>query len=137
MPDTTVPSEVRALASELAAPKPMRRGSVSDRYVKCNKPGCPCAERPDARHGPYTSVSRVVKGRTQSRWLDAEQAALARQQVETGQAFRRRVEAYWRACEHWADTQLEDAEAAAPEAAKKGAAKRSSTRRSSPRSPRS
>ncbi len=115
----------------------MRRGSVSEHYVKCNKPGCPCAGGADARHGPYYSVSRVVKGRTRSRWLDADQAKLVRQQVEAGQQFRKHVEAYWQACEQWADAQLEAPEAASHEAAKKGGSKRRSRLRSSPRSKRS
>jgi hypothetical protein len=131
-----VPSEVQALALALAEPKPMRRGSLSERYVKCNKPGCPCAEKPEARHGPYYSVSRVVKGQTQSRWLQREQALRVREQVEAGHEFRKHIEAFWEACEQWADAEL-----AAPEAAlraqKKGASKRSSTRSSSPRSKRS
>ena len=134
MPHGAVPSDVQALARELAEPKPMRRGSVSERYVKCNKPGCPCGERTDARHGPYYSVSRVVKGRTQSRWLDAEQATLVRRQVETGHQFRKKVDAYWEACEHWADAQLPEPGDAWPGEAKKGASKGPSKRRSSPRS---
>ena len=73
MANSTVPGDVEALLARLAEPKPMRRGSVSERYVKCNKPGCPCAENPEARHGRYFCVSRVVKGKTQSRWLDTEQ----------------------------------------------------------------
>ena len=98
----------------------MRRGSVSERYVKCNKAGCACADRDDARHGPYYSITRVVKGRTKSRWLDTEQARQVREQVSTGQKFRELVEAYWQACEQWADAQLEDSKAASQEAAKKG-----------------
>ncbi len=39
-------------------PKPMRRGALSERYVKCSKKGCACAESPDARHGPYYSLTR-------------------------------------------------------------------------------
>jgi hypothetical protein len=130
MPDSTVPPEVRALAEELAQPRPMRRGSVSERYVKCNKPGCPCGEHPEARHGPYYSVSRVVKGRTTSRWLTAEQASRVREQVEAAHQFRKQVQAYWQACEQWADGQLEAAEATSQEAAKKGASKRRSRPRS-------
>jgi len=137
MPDSTVPANVRALASQMAEPKPMRRGSVCERYVKCNKVGCPCTSDPEARHGPYYSVSRVVKGRTQSRWLDAQKANQVREQVEAGQEFRRHMEAYWQACEQWADAQLEAPEAASQEAAKKGASKRRSKPRSSPRSKRS
>lgn len=134
MLNTVVPEEVRALARRLAEPRPMRRGSVSERYVKCNKAGCLCSERPDARHGPYYSVSRVVKGRTRSRWLDAEQAKQAREQVAAGQEFRKQVEAYWQACEQWADAELEASKAASAEAAKKGASKRRSRRKSSRRS---
>jgi len=137
MPDPTAPEDVQELAVRLAEARPMRRGSVSERYVKCNKPGCPCADRPQARHGPYFSVSRVVKGKTQSRWLDGEQAKRVRQQVEAGQQFRKHVEEYWQACERWADAQLEVAEAASQEAAKKGGSKRPSKPRSSPKSQRS
>ena len=137
MPNPTVPPDVRRLADQLVQPRPMRRGSVSERYVKCNKAGCPCGARAVARHGPYYSVSRVVQGRTQSRWLDAEQATVVRQQVEAGQEFRRHVETYWQACEQWADAELDGPEAASQEVAKKGASKRRSKRRSSPRSKRS
>ncbi|MBI4331433.1 MAG: hypothetical protein HY673_09150 [Chloroflexi bacterium] len=134
MSDISIPSEVRGLASELAKPMPMRRGSVSERYVKCNKPGCPCGERSDARHGPYYSLSRVVRGRTQSRWLGTEQAAVVRQQVEAGQRFRKKIDAYWEACEQWADAQLAGTGEVSTEETKKGALKKPSKRRSSPKS---
>jgi hypothetical protein len=137
MPDSTIPVGVRALASQLAEPKPMRRGSVSERFVKCNKAGCPCASRSEARHGPYYSVSRVVKGRTRSRWLRAEQARQVREQVEAGQQFRKHVEAYWQVCEQWADAQLDAPGAASQEAAQRGGSKQRSKPRSSPRSKRS
>ncbi len=50
--------------------------------------------------------------------------------------FRKQVEAYWQACERWADAQLDSPEAASQEAAKKGGSKRRSTPRSSRRSKR-
>ena len=130
------PTPVRTLAAQVAAPTPMRRGSLSERYVKCSKPGCACAERPAARHGPYFSLTRTVGGRTQSRFVPAAQAARVRQQIAAGQQFRKHVEAYWQACEHWADAELDAPAAAAKEAAKKGPAKRPSPRRSSTRSKR-
>jgi hypothetical protein len=138
MPDPVdVPAVVEELARRLAKPKPMRRGSLSVRYLKCNKPGCACAEDPDARHGPYTSVVRTVRGQTRSRLVPAAQAALLRQQIESGQRFRKDVEAYWQACETWADAEIDAAQAASQEAAKKGGSKKRSTRKSSPRSKRS
>lgn len=131
-----VPARVQELAAQLAEPQPMRRGSVSERYVKCSKPGCACAKQPEERHGPYYSLTRAVAGRTQSRFLSAPQAELVRRQVEAGRRFRRQVDAFWEACEAWADAQLETPQAASPEAAEKRGSKRhgkvKSSRRSKP-----
>jgi hypothetical protein len=138
MADTpAVPVRVRTLATRLATPTPMRRGSLSERFVKCSKPGCACADRTEARHGPYYSVTRTIRGQTQSRFVSAAQALMVRQQIAAGQQFRRHVDAYWEACEPWADAQLEAPQAASREAAKKGASKKPLTRKSSPRSTRS
>ena len=138
MPESpAAPTDVRALAAQISELRPMRRGSVSERYVRCNKPGCPCRDRDDARHGPYHSLSRVVKGRTQSRWLSAEYAVIVRQQIEAGQQFRKDVEAYWRACEEWADMELGTPVAASREAAQRGGSRRPSTRKSRSKSRRS
>ena len=131
-----VPTAVRDLARQLSEPQPMRRGTLSTQYLRCNKPGCACAGRPGARHGPYYRVVRVVQGRTQSRHVPADRVETLRRQVEAWQAFRQHVEAYWQACERWADTELDTPAAAAQEAAKKGASKRPSKRRSSRRSKR-
>ena len=131
-----VPAAVRDLARLLADPQPMRRGTFSVQYLRCNKPGCPCADRPDARHGPYHRVVRVVKGRTQSRHVPAGSVDEVRRQVEAGQRFRKQVEAYWQACEQWGDAQLDAPQAASEEAAKKGGSKRRSTPKSSTRSKR-
>jgi hypothetical protein len=121
MDNTMPPAHLRQLAAELAEPKPMRRGSLSQRTVKCSKPGCPCAQDRKARHGPYYSLTRAVRGKTRSRFLTPEQAAVARQQIEAGHAFRTKLEAYWEGCEDWADRQLEGTPtASAGEAEKKG-----------------
>src|ERR1700680_357361 len=96
MPDSReVPERIRDLATQLAQAKPMRRGSLSERYVKCSKPGCPCSERPEARHGPYFSWTRKIDGRTRSKFLTPEQAATVRRQIEAGHAFRDDIEALW------------------------------------------
>ncbi len=137
MPDGTVPAAVREVAAELVDPKPMRRGSVSERSMKCGRKKCHCQEDPQARHGPYYSLTRAEGGKTKSRYLTAEQAALAQQQVEAGQQFRKHIDAYWQACEQWADAQLETPEAASPEAAEKGGSKKRSMRKSPERSQRS
>jgi hypothetical protein len=131
------PPDVRQLAADLADPRPMRRGSLSERKIKCSKPGCACAKDPKARHGPYQSLTHAVGGKTRSRFLNAEQADLARRQIEAGREFRSRVDAYWEACETWADTQLKELAASSPEEAKKGGSQRTSKTKSFRKSRRS
>jgi hypothetical protein len=130
------PPHVRQLAADLADAKPMRRGSLSERTIKCSKPGCACAKDPKARHGPYSSLTHAVAGKTRSRFLNPEQADLARQQIDTGREFRSRVDAYWEACETWADTQLEELVASSEET-KKGGSQPTSKTKSSRKSKRS
>lgn len=134
MNNTPLPPHLRQLAAELAEPKPMRRGSLSERTIKCSKPGCACADDPKARHGPYFSLTRSVKGKTRSRFLTPEQAAVARQQIETGHQFRDKLEAYWQGCEVWADRELEASAAASSEEAEKGGFKPTSKKKSSRKS---
>ena len=134
MDNTPPPTRLRQLAAELAEPKPMRRGSLSERTIKCSKPGCACAEDPKARHGPYFSLTRAVEGKTRSRFLTPEQASRARQQIETGHQFRSKLEAYWQGCEDWADRELESSPPVSAREAEKGGFQRTSKTKSSRRS---
>src|ERR1700733_2862325 len=122
MPDATSPSHAAIqLATRLAQPRPMRRGSLSERFVKCSKTGCPCATDPKARHGSYFSLIRAVNGRTQSRLVSAQQADMVRRQIDTGHEFRQQVDAYWKVCEQWADEEVKGTSTETAEAVKKGA----------------
>jgi hypothetical protein len=126
MKNEPVPSPLRKLAAELADVKPMRRGSLSERMVKCSQPGCSCREDPNARHGPYFSLTRAVRGKTQSRLLTKEQATVARQQIEAGHEFRTKLESFWEGCEAWADSELSGSPTASTEEAEKGGSERTS-----------
>lgn len=124
---SSVPAGVRSVAERLAEARPMRRGSLSQRYMKCSKPGCACQRDAAARHGPYYSLTRNIGGQTQSRLVPAAQVERVREQIAAGKQFRQQVEALWSACERWADEEV----AAETEA---GAEKRGSRRRSRRRS---
>jgi hypothetical protein len=132
-----IPPRVRQFAAGLAQPQPMRRGSVSERSIKCGKPGCACNQDPEARHGPYFSLTQAVSGKTQSRFLTAEQAAVAQRQIAAGRSFREQVDTYWEACEEWADAEMDIVPEAASGAVKKKGSKRRSKATSSRRSKRS
>ena len=131
-----VPKTVRKAIEKLSQLRPMRRGSLGRRWLKCGKPNCACARREEARHGPYFSLTRTVVGRTQSRRLTAQQADRVRQQVAAGREFRQQVEAYWQACEQWADRELANAEAGTAETVEKKGSRRFSRPRSRPKSKR-
>jgi hypothetical protein len=128
-----VPPQIRQLATELSEAKPMRRGSLSERAIRCGKSGCACAQDPKARHGPYYSLTHAVGGKTHSRFLTAEQSELVRQQIDAGRQFRGRVDALWEASEQWADSQLTQVSASFGEA-EKGGSRRISRRKSSGKS---
>jgi Family of unknown function (DUF6788) len=62
-------------------------GSLIERYTTCNNPNCRCAD-PEHRHGPYWQLSWKQAGKTISRLLSAEDAALYREWI----ANRRRLD---------------------------------------------
>ncbi|MGB0092208.1 MAG: DUF6788 family protein [Solirubrobacteraceae bacterium] len=63
-------------------------GSLLERYTTCNNPNCRCAD-PDQRHGPYWQLSWKQEGKTISKLLSAQDAALYRDWIDN----RRRLEA--------------------------------------------
>jgi hypothetical protein len=124
---TTLPPQVAELSAALSQPRPMRRGTVNERRMKCGQANCACQRDPKARHGPYYMLTQAAGGKTRSRYVAAEQIPVLRRQIEAGREFRQQVEAYWDACEHWADAELE-AVVAAGAAEKKGSRRASGTR---------
>jgi hypothetical protein len=130
-----VPLPVAELSAALSQPRPMRRGTVNERRMKCGQANCACQRDPKARHGPYYLLTQAAGGKTRSRYVDAEQLPVLRRQIEAGREFRQQVEAYWDACEHWADAEWEQAQAA--QVAEKKGSRRASGKRSGKSSRRS
>lgn len=124
---TSLPSRVAELSAALSQPRAMRRGSVNERSMKCGQAHCACQRDPKARHGPYYTLTQAAGGKTRSRYVAAEQVPVLRRQIQAGRAFRQQVEAYWEACEQWADAELEQSRAA--QAAEKKGSRRVSGKR--------
>ena len=51
-------------------------GTLVERWMQCGKPNCACARDRARLHGPYFQLSWKEKGKTVSRRLPAEHAAL-------------------------------------------------------------
>lgn len=79
----------QALGARLGAVGFISPGSLVSRTTLCGKPGCHCQADPPQRHGPYFQWSRSVSGRTISRRLGEEEAALYREWIDN----RRQLEA--------------------------------------------
>ena len=56
-------------------------GTLVERWMQCGKPNCACATKRTRRHGPYFQLSWKEQGKTLSRRLRPEHAALYRQWV--------------------------------------------------------
>ena len=122
---TSPPSQIAELSTALSQPRPMRRGSVNERRMKCGQANCACQRDPKARHGPYYTLTQAVGGKTRSRYVAADQVPVLRRQIEAGHEFRQQMEAYWDACEQWADAELAQTPAATAAGEKKGSARAS------------
>lgn len=126
--------ELKARVAEVAD---LRPGSLVERYRRCGKGGCHCAEKGAAGHGPSWSLTREVGGKTVTRVIPAGAVAETREQIAEHRRFRALVRELVETSEQLCDAKLEAGEATSDEAAKKGASKKPSTRKSRPRSKRS
>lgn len=75
MPQSRPPSERRReLTAEIADIGFILPGSVNVVMNRCGKPRCACHADPPALHGPYTTWTRKIAGKTVTRRLTPEQA---------------------------------------------------------------
>ena len=81
-------ADYQAAKARLAAVGFTCEGSLVERYTTCNNPNCRC-RAPEQRHGPYWQLSWKQGGKTVSKLLSAEDAALYQQWIEN----RRHLEA--------------------------------------------
>lgn len=85
---STLESRRQELREAIAGIGDLRAGSLKSRYRRCGKPNCHCAADGDPGHGPYWSVSRLIKGRMHSRAVPAEAVPETRRQIEECRRFR-------------------------------------------------
>lgn len=69
-------------------------GSLSERMMKCGKPGCRCATDPSARHGPYYEWGRMRAGKLTHRYVTPEQAKALRQAIENHRLVKKLLRAW-------------------------------------------
>lgn len=124
-----------ALKRELAAVDEMRPGALVERYRKCGKPSCYCAQLESGGHGPSWSLTRVVAGKTVTKIIPAAAVDDTQAQIAEHRRFRDLTRELVEVSEQICDANL----AAAPQAqaVKKGGSEKRSRAKLPPRSRRS
>ena len=122
------------LRAQLAHAADMRPGSLVQRFVRCGKPGCHCAQQTDPGHGPIWSLTREVAGKTVTRLIPANAVEATRVQIAEYHRFRTMTKELVEISERLCDARLAQGGAASQEATKKGASKRRLPPRSSRKS---
>jgi len=91
----------------------MRPGSLVERFRKCGKPVCHCAEKDAPGHGPCYSLTHAVAGKTVTRVIPKEPPSSApASRPRSTSAFRQLVRELSTISEQICDAQM--ASAAAP-----------------------
>ena len=87
-PDPGQRSRAAAIAADLAAIGLALPGTLTQRHVRCGKPGCRCHADPPVLHGPYWQWTRKVAGKTVTRLVPDEQLDDYRQWLDNDRRLR-------------------------------------------------
>jgi len=113
------------LKARLSEVGDMRPGSLVERFRKCGKPACHCAEKDAAGHGPCYSLTHAVAGKTLTRVIPKGAAVEhTRQQIAEYHRFRDLVRELITVSEQICDAQIPSAKAPDPTVVKKNFARR-------------
>ena len=103
----------------------MRPGSLVERFRKCGKPSCHCAEKDAPGHGPCYSLTQAVKGQTVTHIIPKGVAVeRTRQQIAEYHRFRDLVRELIAVSTQICDAQLPSASSPGPAPVKKNFARR-------------
>ena len=76
------------IAAELAGLGLALPGTLTQRHVRCGKPGCRCHADPPVLHGPYWQWTRKVAGKTVTRLVADDQLDDYRQWLDNHRRLR-------------------------------------------------
>ena len=82
--------KIETVRQQVAALGPMHPGSLSQQYQVCGRAGCRCMDsaQPE-RHGPYTKLAYVHRGKPVCRFVRAACVAEVRQRLAVYKTFRK------------------------------------------------
>jgi hypothetical protein len=69
-------------------------GTLLERMKVCGKPGCRCAQDPQARHGPYYEWGHMKAGKLVHHTVSPEQASLLRAAIANYRKVKKLLQAW-------------------------------------------
>lgn len=121
--------------TQLAQIGDMRPGSLVERYRRCGKPTCHCAQKDARGHGPSYSLTHPVRGKTLTRIIPRGAAVeQTRTQIAEYRRFRDLVRQWVGVSEQICEVELRQAGTAEAPDSKKNRARRALGRRGHQRS---
>lgn len=73
---------------------PFRQGSLEERYRKCGKPTCHCAQPGSPGHGPIWVLTRKVKGKTVTKIVKEDAVEVTKKQIAEFHRFQDVIHEY-------------------------------------------
>ncbi len=125
------------LRAQIAAVGDLRPGSLVERFRRCGKPTCHCAEPGARAHGPSYSLTHAVEGKTITKIIPAPAVERTRAQIAEHRRFRELTRRFVEVNEQLCEVRLASSDEETSNAGKKNSSARSSRRKSPPRSKRS
>ena len=122
--------------SRLSVVRDMRQGSLVERYRRCGKQACHCAQEGASGHGPSWSLTRAVGGKTVTRIIPSHAIERTREQLAEFQKFRELTRELVEINERLCDARLRTEGERSDDTAKKRASKKSLKAKLPPRSKR-
>jgi hypothetical protein len=82
--------EIARIQKKLCALGPMQPGSISQQYQVCGKKGCKCKHPTEPqRHGPYSKLFYVHRGKKVCRFVRADCVDQVEERLQTYKTFRK------------------------------------------------
>jgi hypothetical protein len=95
-------ARIRAAINEMEY---LSSGTLLRRMKVCGKPGCRCADNPDARHGPYYEWGHMKGGKLVHRMVTPEQAEILRRAIANYRNARKLMKDWEEITERFIDAQ--------------------------------
>lgn len=132
--DPALEKRRQELLAQLAKLGDLRPGSLVQRYTKCGRASCACAQEGASGHGPQWVVTSKVGGKTRTRAIPPQALEQTRAQIAECQRLRQLVAELIEVSEQVCHARVQAARNEAADAGKKKPGRRSSPTRPRPKS---